>query len=207
MAYDIKKFDFEAHIDRIGEIVRSLKEGEITILTGPNGYGKSLLRKLTGNLFSVKTASVSMERRTIPNHDFSAFSTLAIDKADDATSNATCNLVLDLMKEKQRYLVVDEPEIGMGKEMLLGLIRSMERKIDEKKKEDDWHGMLIITHSEFLIENMKHDRFINMEGKTYDEWKNRDIVAIDPDELDDWCHAMWKAIENRLKRKQDEARS
>ena len=200
VAYEKTK-DLSAHIDYIIDIADSIKPGKVTILTGPNGYGKSVVRKLVSSTIDKeigkKTASISMERRTQRNHDFSALASLAIDDPDDATSNHTCKLVKNLFAQADRYYVIDEPEIGMGKEMLLGLLMEIETKITELRKSDKFYGLLIITHSEFVIDNLKYDEFINMEGMTYDEWKNREIVAISPSELSEWCLNMWRAIQKR----------
>lgn len=204
MAYKTEGFDFEAHIDKIGDYADSLEYGKITILTGPNGYGKSLLRKIiqmeTPEGKKLKTASVSMSQRTNANHDFGALSGMMMDTKDDATSNHTSYIIESLLKSNdEKYIVIDEPEIGMGKEVLLGLINNIQSDIAKRKDENRFHGMLIITHSEFLIDNFQYDNFVNLEGMTYDEWKNRKIEAIDPKELKMWCLELWRAIEKRIR--------
>jgi hypothetical protein len=205
MAYNIENFDFDAHIDRVIALRDQVKPGVVTIITGPNGYGKSLLRKLLSTIEVdgkvVKCASISMERRTSPNNDFGALRSIAIDRADDATSNNSFYLIECLLKEKDRYYILDESEIGMGKEVLLGVLQYIEADIAEKKANGKFYGMLVITHSEFLIENFKHDNFLNMEGMTYDEWKNREIKPVDPKTLGVWCLELWSAIEKRIKEK------
>ena len=44
--YDIENFDFDTHIKLLSSTADSIEYGKVTIITGPNGYGKSLLRKL-----------------------------------------------------------------------------------------------------------------------------------------------------------------
>ena len=200
--YDLQNFDFEDHIDRIIEYSNEVEYGKVTIMTGPNGYGKSLLRKVlkienAGK--SYKVASVSMSQRTNANNDFGALRSLMMDDSSDATSNHTCMLVNQLFKStEKRYLVIDEPEIGLGKEILLGLIQLIQTKIEEKKVAGEFHGIMFITHSEFFIENFPHDKFINLENLTFEEWKNRKIEPIAPEDLKEWCLAMWRAIEHRI---------
>lgn len=203
MAYEIEGFNFDEHIDKLVAIAKSVNKGEITIVTGPNGYGKSFLRKLMGQLSSKldfpKVASVSMESRTHANDNMSALRSIRMDDPTDATSNHTCYQIKQLFTATDRYLVIDEPEIGMGKEVLLGLINYLNETIEQMKSEGKFHGIMFITHSEFFIENMKYDTFINLEGMTYEEWKNREIKAINPKKLEEWSTEMWRAIEKRLK--------
>ena len=204
MAYEIENFDFAAHIEKILGYADAVKYGEITILTGPNGYGKSLLRKVLQiegpDGKSYKVASVSMSQRTNKNHDFDALGSMLMDQADDATSNHTCYITQQLLKSKDdRFLVIDEPEIGMGKEVLLGLIEVIKQGIQQHKDEGRFRGMMIITHSDFFIDNFEHDNFINLEGMTYDAWKNRKIEAINPADLKKWCLELWRAIEKRIR--------
>lgn len=202
--YDVENFDFEEHLSIVRKLHKEIKYGKITILTGPNGYGKSLLRKILVSVphkgKEIKCASISMERRTSPNEGFGAFRSLAIDDPTDATSNATCHLVTGLFSSAEdRFFTIDEPEIGMGKEALLGLIETLKEKISELKKKKKFHGILFITHSEFFIENMPHDKFINFQGMTYEEWKNREIIPVSTKTLADWSLKLWRAVENKKK--------
>lgn len=203
MAYELEGFNFSDHIDKLVTIAKSINKDDITIVTGPNGYGKSFLRKLMGNLHSKLdfpvVASCSMESRTHANENMSALRSIRMDDPTDATSNHTCYQISQLFNAKGRYLVIDEPEIGMGKEVLLGLINYLNETIDKMKVDGNFKGFMFITHSEFFIEHIKYDTFVNIEGMTYEQWKNREIVAIDPKKLEEWSSEMWKAIEKRLK--------
>lgn len=206
MAYQTEGFDFNAHIEKIIDYAASIEYGKVTILTGPNGYGKSLLRKLITvegpDGTEYKPASVSMAQRTSANHAFGALSGMMMDNADDATSNHTSHIVKMLFKSKDdRYIVIDEPEIGMGKEVLLGLINYIKQQVQIRKDEGRFRGMMIITHSDFFIDNFEHDAFINLEGLTYEGWKNREITPIDPEDLSTWCLELWRAIERRINEK------
>lgn len=203
MAYELDGFDFDKHIDKLIDIAKSVNQNDITILTGANGYGKSFLRKILGMLHTKhdfpKVASVSMEMRTNAKTDFSALNSMMMDGADDSTSNHTCYMIDSLLKQEARYFVIDEPEIGMGKEMLLGLIEELNERISVMKAEGKFQGIMFITHSDFFIDYITYDRFINLEGLTYDQWKNREIKAISPKKLSDWSLEMWRAIQKRLK--------
>lgn len=202
--YNKDNFDFDDHIDNLIDMAKSIQQDKITILTGPNGYGKSFLRKLVGMRNSKydfpKVASFSMEMRTTKREEWSALSSIHMDNPTDATSNHTCHMMQSLMRNTpDRYFIIDEPEIGMGKEIILGYIESLNEEIQTLKDKNGFRGLMIITHSEFFIENFNHDIFLNLEGLTYEEWKNREIKSISPKALSDWSLAMWRAIENRLK--------
>jgi Fe-S cluster assembly ATPase SufC len=203
-AYDINNFDFDSHIDDLIDMAKSIEPDKITILTGPNGYGKSFLRKLVGMRNAKydfpKVASFSMEMRTTKREEWSALSSIHMDDPTDATSNHTCQMMQNLMRNTpNRYFIIDEPEIGMGKEVLLGYLNSLNQEIQTLKEKDGFRGLMIITHSEFFIDNFQHDHFINLEGLTFQQWKEREIKAISPEKLSEWSLAMWRAIERRLK--------
>ncbi len=89
----------------------------------------------------------------------------------------------------------------MSKEVQLGMIEFIKSKISSLKAEGKFHGLLLITHSEFLVENLGYDIFLNMEGLTFDQWKNRVPVAVNPKDLSNWCHKLYLAIENRINEK------
>ena len=143
-----------------------------------------------------------MERRTVPNYNFGALSSMSIDDPETATSNSSFQLVESLFRSDKRYFIVDEPEIGMGKESILGLSSFLNDKVVELKNNDNWNGMLLITHNEFLIENLKFDRFIDLGGSSsFEEWKNREVNAIDYQKLSNFCLEMWRVISKRSEKK------
>lgn len=205
MAYQIEGFDFDKHLDFIIDTAKTIKPNEVTVLTGPNGYGKSLLRKIVGpamekeGVFNGKVCSFSMNDRTVAKDHFAALRSLSMDQADEATSDCTCTQIHYLLGKDSdnKYIVIDEPEIGMGKEVLLGLIDDIVKTIDEKKAAGTFKGLMIITHSEFFIDNFQHDRFVNLEGLTYEQWKNREIKAISTKDLDEWCLQLWRTVQKR----------
>lgn len=202
--YDINNFNFDDHIDNLIDMAKSIEKNKITILTGPNGYGKSFLRKLVGMRNSKydfpKVASFSMELRTTKREEWSALSSQHMDDPTDATSNHTCEMMRSLMSNSpNRYIIIDEPEIGMGKEIILGYIHSLNEEIQKLKDKNEFNGLMIITHSEFFIENFQHDIFLNLEGFTFQQWKEREIKPILPEALSTWSLEMWRAIQKRLK--------
>ena len=62
------------------------------------------------------------------------------------------------------------------------------------------YGILVITHSEDVVKNLKHDNFINIEGMSEEQWLTRDIIPVEPKDLDSWATALFKAVRDREKK-------
>lgn len=207
-------FDPDKQVDKIVDIVNTNNFlHHTTILTGSNGSGKSLIRKiiwsrikseLESSGVEVKenghlVASVSMERRTNSSLlGFGALNCLARDSTWSPTSQETFHFIDGLLETSDRYLVIDEPEIGMAEEMQLLLCQF----INEKLQTLNSHGVLIITHSRTIVKNLVHDQFINMDGLGEDEWLSREVKLPEYtyEEFKKRSHELFLAIEKRLKK-------
>ncbi len=199
--------DFEKQIDRIKECAWQIETGKVTILTGKNGSGKSLLRKMLSGAISTKlgtdpshtVASVSMESRTNKKHEFSALSAMGIDNPENPTSSESLynihSLIKSLSNNNKRYLVIDEPEIGMGEEMIAALSIKLNSLLNPLP--DGCYGVLIITHNRYLVSNLQAE-FINLEGMTKDEWLNREIIPTNLEEFEENASGLYLAIYNRI---------
>lgn len=103
------------------------------------------------------------------------------------------------MKDAEnRFIVIDELEIGMSREVQVGTCMMLNEKFEEIK--DKLYGVLVITHSEDVVRNLKHDNFINIEGMSEEEWLNREIVPVNPSVLSKWAMELFKAVQNRTKK-------
>lgn len=209
--------NLDKHIDRIVEVMNSIElGGTITVLTGSNGSGKSLIRKQI--LFSIANklgldtsdknnlkglaVSTSMERRTIPNNDFSALRSMAIDDPTSPTSAHTVHLIKSLMGScKGQFIIIDEPEIGMGEETVLGLVAWLNATLKDTVRSNEATGVLIITHSRLIVEKLEADAFLNIDGYTKDGWLNRELVPLDLEELERHSLELYRAINKRSKEK------
>lgn len=58
---------------------------------------------------------------------------------------------------------------------------------------------MVITHSRHVVNTLNHDNFMNIEGMTEEEWVNREIVPIDPEDLGKWATELFKTIRDRSK--------
>jgi predicted ATPase len=207
--------DTAKQIERIQYILETIEPGKVTLLTGSNGSGKSLVRKqlcfrlerkLPGTDYRRLTADVSMQRRTSANPNLGALSTVMQDDKDQPTSYSTYYLVKMLMgtflkedNSSKRYLIIDEPEIGMSKESQLGFVTYLKERIPDILKYT--YGLLIITHSEMIVNALKDEAvFLNMDKDcTADEWINREIIPTDFEKLENDSYELFQAINNYSK--------
>lgn len=219
---DITEKNINKHIDNIIDIANSIELNKVTILTGGNGCGKSVVRKLLTSIIKEKVkaiyneeinsplvASVSMETRTASRPDFYALSSMMHDLPWTATSVNTislirnlCNSLLDSPSEKikdKRFIVLDEIEIGLSEEVLLGLCDYLNYAFDKTK--DKTLGVLVITHNRNVVKKLNHDKFLNIEGLTEGDWLNREIRPVSLDDLDEWSTALYSGIRKREKKK------
>lgn len=187
--------------DRLFETNKNLDITGITILTGNNGSGKSLIRKQTPfkfqhkyNLKSVNDTrgmikSTSMDSRTESRPEFGAFSSAMHDTSWVATSQNTFSFIKGLLEAcsdgKTKYLIIDEIEIGCSEETILALAQYINEKLQDYLSKNIIEGALIITHSKSVVNNVKHDHFLNIEGRTEQEWINRIIIPTDLKKLDE----------------------
>lgn len=173
----------------------------VTILTGNNGSGKSVIRKQLPfafkdlyNLNDVKETSgwvlsTSMDARTGSNAEWGALSGIMNDTSWVATSQNTLHSIKGLLdsaekSEKVKYVVIDEYEIGCSEETIVALAQYISQRIQKLLTDKKIIGAMIITHSRIGCEHIQFDHFVNIEGRTYEEWKNREIIPTDLEELD-----------------------
>lgn len=197
----------EEKYNRILEILNNIELGKLIILTGGNATGKSLIRRvLWASLEKLKNdgrkpgqyvADTSMERRTSSYPGLSALSGVFRDDPWVATSECSLHGIESVIKLDDRFIVLDEPEIGCSLELQAGIAKMLnERKSEILEKN---LGILVITHSKILVERLDSDMFFNMEGMTKEEWLNREIVPIDIDTFKQEANDTFKFMQDVLK--------
>lgn len=222
---DTSKESINAHIDRIIDVVEEIVEngiGKVTILTGGNACGKSVIRKLLPARLSNKlgidkkeaghlVCSTSMQLRTSGSSNYniiaSGMGRMSADLPWLSTSEQTIHLVQQLFsscvekvedESKKKFIVIDELEIGMSKETQLGACIWLNQIIKENKERI--LGVLVITHSDTVVQNIESDNFINIDGMNREEWINREIIPVMPDELSAWATELFCGIRDREKK-------
>lgn len=204
----------DKHIDNLLEALEKIEYGKVTILTGSNGAGKSFIRKQVAFHLADKewngkkiefnkiVASTSMQQRTESRPEFGAFSGIMRDDPWVPTSMATYRKIKALLGQfkdetYQKYIVIDEPEIGMGEETIMGLVGYLSDTFSILKRNPNFMGALIITHSR-LVCRMNHDAFVNMENMNESDWLNREIIPASLEQIDERSTEIFRAIQDRM---------
>ena len=202
--------DYNEHIDNLLDVLHSIEPHKITILTGGNGRGKSLIRKQM--VFRVKemfgwtdkqmkhsVKSVSMQTRTEQRPDFGALSTAMHDDPTSPTSVSTYRLIENVMQyTDDNFIVLDEIEIGMSAESIAGICEFLNKKF-QKIDREKCYGILVITHSDRVVRTLQHDVFVNLEGMNEEEWLNHEIIPTDFEQLEKESNELFCAIRDRSK--------
>lgn len=195
--------DLNKYLDNLVDVVKSIPfDGRISILTGSNASGKSLVRKLINTRCveddKLPFAQWSMQKRTESNPEMGALSSMTHDSAWTPTSSNTVHGMMQLAKwkvGKERVLVIDEPELGCSEELQYSIASYILSLLNDKTIK----SLVIITHSRIIVSELKkYSHFFNLEGlKTSDEWMNRKIVPLTLDALEEKSTALFKAVRDR----------
>ena len=85
----------------------------------------------------------------------------------------------------------------MSEELQIGFCQMLNKKLPELLEKN--FAIMVITHSRHVVNTLNHDNFMNIEGMTEEEWVNREIVPIDPEDLGKWATELFKRIRDRSK--------
>ena len=124
-----------------------------------------------------------------------ALSSMAHDLEWLATSKNTLHGIEMIFSDRYKpdYIIIDEPEIGMGEELQLGLAEWLNEKIAGTTC-----GVLVITHSKNIVNYLRHDKFINLEGMNVTEWLNRKPQKISIEDFTKFSDELFEAIRDRI---------
>ena len=204
-----KEWAQEAY-ENILDALDQIKTGHVTILTGDNGTGKSLIRKVLcsslrnqENDDTIKIADISMEKRTGLHAGLGGGGVFLRDVEWVATSDNSLSFLYSLLNSaKDRYLVLDEPELGMSQDLQKSIGVYLSKQIPETMKEN--RGMLIITHSREFVRSLSVEHvFVNLQKKSEEEWLNESAKEIDLDDFRKKCDALFNLLRDHLKSSRD----
>jgi hypothetical protein len=199
---------YEEYVDNLIHITNNIDITKKTLLTGRNAGGKSFIRKMLTSIIHNKykaeskkalVLQASQELRTKSNPEFGAMSSFAHDLEWLATSDNTLNCLKQIInkKDKASYIIIDEPEIGLGEELLLGVSQWLNKEL-----KDISCGVLITSHSRTFIQwSELTDEWINLEDLTKFEWLYREPEILTVEEFDEFSHNLFEVIRDRLNKK------
>ena len=214
----MKTINIEDHIDNLIEIRDKIQLNEVTILTGDNATGKSVIRKTlwqhVNDLLGVEeqksfVSDISMERRTALHPGLGGGGVFLRDCGWTPTSMETYRFIKGIFQIldddnkniSKRFIVLDEPEIGASKEVQKAFAKYINNFYEKIHDNNKCYGLLVITHSDEIIKNLKCDNFLNIQGLTKEEYLNREIKDIDLEEIDNFSLELFRGIRDRDKTK------
>lgn len=214
----MKNINIEDHIEHLIDIREKIQLNEVTILTGDNATGKSLIRKTLwqhiNELLGIEEqksfiSDISMERRTGLHPEMGGGGVLLRDCGWTPTSMETYRFIKgifqilndDNKKISKRFIVLDEPEIGASKEVQKAFAKYINNFYEKIHDNNKCYGLLVITHSDEIIKNLKCDNFLNIQGLTKEEYLNREVKDIDLEEVDKFSLDLFRGIRDRNKTK------
>lgn len=199
--------DWNPHIDRILQVLHSIQPHRLTLLTGPNASGKSLIRKQL-NYYLMDSLGLPRDKPCVASISLSSrmvrpdgLPNLFYEDNTEATSINSIRLLKAVLKTSDRFLVFDEPEIGMSEETQLATALFL----NEKKQEilDRNLGILLITHSRVIASTIQEDDFLSVDPQytSKEAWLNRTLVPTDLSTLPSESCDLYRAIFKRLQKK------
>jgi ABC-type Mn2+/Zn2+ transport system ATPase subunit len=209
----MENINIEDHINNLIDIRDSIKLNEVTILTGDNATGKSVIRKTLwqhiNDLLGIDeqksfVSDISMERRTGLHPEMGGGGIFLRDCGWTPTSMETYRFikgVFQALNSNKRFIVLDEPEIGASKEVQKAFAKYINNFYEEIHDNNKCYGLLVITHSDEIIKNLKCDNFLNIQGLTKEEYLNREIKDIDLEEIEKFSLDLFRGIRDRNKTK------
>ena len=198
--------DWNPHIDRILQVLHSIQPHRLTILTGPNASGKSLIRKQL-NYHLMDSLGLPRDRPCVASISLSSRMSRSdgapnffYEDDSEATSVNTIRLLNAVLKTSDRFIVFDEPELGMSEETQLATAMFLNGKKQEIL--DRNLGIFLITHSRVIASNIQDDDFLSVDPQytSKEAWLTRTVVPTDLTALPTESCELYRAILKRLQK-------
>lgn len=194
--------DYSTQFDKVIDAYEAIPmDGSISLLTGRNGSGKSLIRKFLSikakRDHKKKVVHASMQLRTGGHDHLGGLGVIFRDKEEASTSSHTLYLVKTASRSIHGgYLCLDEIEVGMGEETIMGIVGWANANLREAIK--GTLGCLVITHSRLVVQHLKFDHWFSLDGyETPQAWLDREVVPTDLDALSKDDHGFFLYV-NKL---------
>jgi len=158
-------------------------DGSVSLLTGRNGSGKSLVRKLLAikakGEHKKNLVHASMQLRTAMHSGLGGLGGIFRDTEEYSTSSHTAYLVQTACRSIHGgYLCIDEVEVGLGEETILGIVGWLNANLRQALQ--GTLGCLVVTHSRLVVQGLDFDHWFSLDGHvTPKEWLERELVPTD----------------------------
>ena len=158
------------------DVSLSVKPGKLTVITGPNGGGKTSLAKIIAGLY-VRMCRI-LEKVGLCARDYMNR------EMDSHLSGGEMKRIeiATVLARGAKYIVFDEPEAGIDLWSFTSLIQAF-----ESLKEDDDVALLIISHQERIL-NIADEIVVIRDGVVSESGtKDRVFPALMKNNTDNYC--------------------
>ena len=199
-------FDPEEQCDEIARILDAIPmDGSISVLTGDNATGKSLVRsqlnfKVRKIDKSKNVVHSSMALRTGTHSHLGGLGVMLRDADWDSTSYSTYKSIQKaIISLSGSYLCLDEIEIGCSAETIMGMVAHLNESLRSAMKGS--LGCLVITHHPYVVRHLDFDNWFSLDGyERAGDWLHRPQEPRDIKHFVERHEAMSKVVHGRMQK-------
>jgi AAA15 family ATPase/GTPase len=183
------------------EMSHCCNNSKLTVITGNNASGKSVLRKIISNKFydsKIEFINLSLAGRCESGIVKGMIYGTETDESSgyNSTKSVFTAISTGLKRNNPFVIFLDEPEIGCSDELIAAFCIHIKENIE---KMSNLEHFFIVTHSKFLIESLLefNPNHIHM-SKEYiglHDWCKRKIIPSNFEDLKKHSHKLWSEIE------------
>jgi type II secretory pathway predicted ATPase ExeA len=181
-------------------------EAPVLVITGKNASGKSFLRRF----MCMKLKQAKIEAMHLSQQGRSTEGVMRCfvygsedDESTGAISAKTFKTGMSTSRSRTtaHAIIWDEPEIGMGEELQVGSADWLFEQLADWPKH--LRGIILLTHSRIFVKRAMEfsgAKWVNLDGyKTPEDWFNRKIVPVNPEEFSALAVEKWRRLCKMLK--------
>jgi predicted ATPase len=172
--------DVEA-IKEIAQLICHTNFKGVTILTGENGTGKSLICNYVEREYKLKQEQELSDKKSVRVNFSDKYSFNQIIDEANPDSYTNINIMFEVLNVPYDYYIFDTPELGLTEETDLALSFLLNEMFN--LKEGVGKNVLLVTNSRRICQNLEHDHFFNIQGLTLHQYINRTVICADIDKL------------------------
>lgn len=176
----------------------------VLLVTGGNCTGKSLLRRIIHCRMKSDGCEVWQFSQQLKTAHFARV--FLGDEDEESTGFITAKNMLKTLRlvdeesKDKRFIIWDEPEIGLSEESQIGLAQKLRTAFDRQRK--NLIGVVFLTHSRIFVQILKDMpslQWVSLDGyATPDAWITRKLEAVDPELLREQGFQRWRAVNKAM---------